>query len=72
MLGVGGCRLVWCCLALSIDIWFGFHVDPSSQHDVPAFSLQDSHLIQTDPTGSPLKHGLQPLLLIIFLLILKM
>ena len=53
VLGVGGCRFVWCCLAVSIDIRFGFHVDPSSQHDVPACSLRDSCPIQTDPTGSP-------------------
>ena len=51
VLGVGGCP----CLML-----FGsFHIDSvmfpvvrSSQHNILAFLLWNSHLIQTDPTGS--------------------
>ena len=49
MLGVGGCRLVWCCLALSIGIRFGFHVDSSSQSSRLVLSSSVSRL---DPTAS--------------------
>ena len=45
---------VWSCLALSIDIWIGFHVDSSLLHDVLACSCRIHHQSQPDPTNS---HG---------------